>query len=87
MTDDTKNPFQVIQGGRPKEDEFPVNEYEILDIDDEVFNALGFAVFTSHHIAIMRDEGSGPLPILILPLHRVKVCQLVNPLTEDGAPF
>ena len=87
MTDDT-NIFKVIQGGgtEPKNDKFKANDYQILDIDDEVFSAMGFAIFTSQHVAIMRDDGDGPAPVLIVPLGRVKAVKMIDE-ELDEAPF
>ena len=86
MTDDT-NIFKVIQGGGKTDDtKTEVYDYEIEDLDGNVFNALGFLIFTTQHVAIMRDEGSGPIPVLIVPLGLVKAASLVDE-ELDEAPF
>jgi hypothetical protein len=87
MTDDTKatTPFRIINGGKEStvESEYPMGYYVILDIDDQEYIDYGFAVFTSHHVAIMSDDGGGPIPVLIVPLTRVKACRLLEEEDED----
>ena len=65
----------------------PEVDYIITDVDGEEFYASGFLLFTSHHFAVMRDTGLGALPVLVLPLHRVRMAELVESDDEDGAPF
>lgn len=60
------------------DDSFPTNAYVITDVEGTDFYAEGFAIFTSHHIAIMRDSGNGPIPVLVLPLLRVKAAELME---------
>lgn len=59
-------------------DKFPENNYVITDIDNEDFFARGFLIFTPHHCAIMNDLGSGAVPILVVPLNRVKIAEMVT---------
>jgi hypothetical protein len=83
--DDKVFRFGSIQGGKTeeKDDGIPVDNYRIIDIDDEEWTALGFMVFTPHHLAIMRDYGNGAVPVIVLPLDRVKAGGLVPPDEED----
>lgn len=64
-------------------DGFPENNYVVVDIENEEFYGTGFLIFTPHHCAIMKDFGKGAVPTLIVPLHRVKVAEMVD--ENDGA--
>lgn len=80
--------FNLIQGGAqsgPAEvtQTIPQNEYTIVDREGNQYYAEGFALFTSQHIAIMRDTGAGALPILIMPLDRVHVVELIDDIDEE----
>ena len=86
---DDGNVFNLVQGGKgvPSTQEISQNEYVIVDRDGNNYFAEGFALFTSQHIAIMRDTGSGALPILIMPLDRVHIVELIDEeevFAEDG---
>jgi hypothetical protein len=59
--------------------------YIITTLDDE-YTSEGFAIFTSQHVAIMRDTGNGPIPVLLVPLAQLKALELVED-TEEDAPF
>jgi hypothetical protein len=83
----------VLQFGAPKSkgtvaeetgDKFPENNYVIEDIDGKEFFARGFMVFTPHHCAIMADFGMGAVPLLVVPLVRVKVAEMATD-EEDEA--
>lgn len=82
MSDDNVFRFGQIKGGKdgggPEEEEpgIPVNDYVISDVDGEEFYATGFLIFTSHHLAIMRDDGKGAIPVLVLPINRVKAAEI-----------
>lgn len=65
-------------------DKFPVNNYVVVDIDDEEFEGRGFLIFTPHHCAIMADLGAGAVPVLVVPLIRVKSAEMVTE-QEDQA--
>lgn len=81
-------PFGAIKGGKgdgPDEtvdDGIPINDYIITDIDNQEFAATGFLIFTSHHLAIMRDNGKGAIPIMVFPIDRVKVAELYEDFTD-----
>jgi hypothetical protein len=64
-------------------DGFPENNYVVIDLDDEEFYGSGFLIFTPHHCAIMKDFGKGAVPTLVVPLHRVKVAEMVDESAED----
>ena len=69
--------FGAVKGGKDEgEDKIPQNDYYVCDIDDHEFDVNGFLIFTPHHLAIMRDEGEGAVPALVLPINRVKVAVL-----------
>jgi len=95
MTDDTKkSPFRVINGdGQPTAPETPtapMYEYLIIDTNYNDHYAEGFLVFTTQHVAVMRDEGAqGALPVLLMPLTSVfKVVLLEDDEVEaDTTPF
>lgn len=71
--------FGSVKGGKEdKENKIPTNNYVVLDADNEQFFGSGFMIFTSHHLAIMRDEGDGAVPVLVLPISRVKAAELVE---------
>jgi hypothetical protein len=78
--DDNKFPFGVVKGGKGDEDSeaLPEDNYAILDMDDNEFFGTGFLVFTPYHVAIMRDKGKGAVPVLLLPLNRVKIAEVVD---------
>lgn len=59
-------------------DGIPTNEYVIEDINGNLHYAEGFLLFTSHHVAVMRDIGAGALPILVMPLDKVFAAELVE---------
>lgn len=96
---DDKNVFKMISGGKditPKvaaeptvapEETIPMNPYEIITINDERLYAEGFLLFTSQHIAVMRDNGSGALPVLVVPLNMVKYAELCEVDDESELPF
>jgi hypothetical protein len=75
----------TIQGGKKDEDDdtLPLNEYTIIDIDGDHWPAEGFLVFTSQHVAVMRDTGKGAIPAMCIPLDRVKVAGLTSELFDD----
>lgn len=78
---DNDNVFQFgsVKGGKSpgdKDDGIPTNDYVIVDNDGNEFFAAGFVIFTPHHLAIMRDQGQGPVPVLVMPIGNVRVCEL-----------
>jgi hypothetical protein len=83
MDDNENNVFRLgsIDGGKAVDKEqIPENDYVIVDIDDQEFYASGFMIFTPHHVAIMQDQGDdkGAIPVLVLPLLRVKSAELAE---------
>lgn len=86
-TTTTDNTFRLITGGKTEETPsvqpttniLPQNAYSIIDIDGNEHFAEGFLVFTSQHIAIMRDTGGGNgLPVLVMPLDQVRIAELLE---------
>lgn len=76
--------FGAVKGGKPEEEknEIPVNDYIVLDIEGQEFAATGFLIFTPHHLAIMRDDGAGAIPVLVMPIGRVVAAEIYE---EDEA--
>lgn len=87
--DDDENPnvfkFGTVNGGKGEEpdDKIPHNDYVVIDSDDNEFEINGFLIFTPHHLAIMRDEGTGAVPALVIPIGRVKVAGLASVIDID----
>lgn len=71
-----------ITGGKAKQEEpeTPENTYVITDIDGFEWEETGFLIFTSAHCAVMRESAAGALPLLVVPLARVKAAEIL----EDG---
>lgn len=90
----TKDNSNVLQFGVPRTkaeteetetgDKFPVNNYVVVDIDDEEFYGRGFLIFTPHHCAIMADLGAGAVPVLVVPLIRVKTAEMVTEQEDEA---
>lgn len=93
MDDGNVFEFGAVQGGKePSEDgadQLPQNDYTIITEDDLEFDATGFLIFTTHHLAIMQDAGNGKgaIPVLVFPFHRIKfagLSELINmEVTDD----
>lgn len=89
MNDDNVLPFGKRQAPSQSTstetgDGFPENNYVVVDIDNEEYFGSGFLIFTPHHCAIMKDFGKGAVPILVVPLIRVKSAEMVDDdETED----
>lgn len=88
--DDEQDPtnvfkFGTFKGGKETEesDVIPQSDYFVKDIDDNEFDVNGFLIFTPHHLAIMRDEGQGAVPALVMPINRVKIAILASFLDDD----
>lgn len=77
--------FGVVNGGKTEEteDSIPTLPYILEDIDGNQFPAEGFLIFTSQHVAIMRDTGKGAVPVMVVPLNRLKVAELFEDDEED----
>lgn len=77
----------------PDKQDIPESEYVIVTHADannpegREYFATGFLLFTSHHVAIMRDTGLGALPILVVPLANVLMAEIVEPDEDETAPF
>lgn len=84
MADDKDNIFRMLPGGKAdndavaESDNIPQHSYVIVNHDGEEFSADGFLLFTSQHVAIMRDNGTGALPVLVVPLSEVKFAEIVE---------
>lgn len=103
MTDDTndkdaklnelRSRFRTVEPGNqappaePEEKHIPEHTYAILDVDGEEWLNHGFLIFTSHHVAIMRETEDGAIPVFIIPLGRVKVAEMVAEDELEELPF
>lgn len=68
-----------FKGGKDQDGtEIPVHDYVIIDVEDEEWDATGFMIFTSHHVAVMRDSTQGAVPVLVLPINRVKAATIAD---------
>ena len=87
MSDDN-NIFQLINNnGQVEEDIAPMYDYIVVVKDGNEHFAPGFLLFTSQHIAIMRETPKGALPILVIPLSEVKIAELVEDDEFDEIEF
>lgn len=78
------NVFNLVPGTKGEDDsKLPVNRYYITNIDGQEYPAEGFLIFTSQHVAVMRDFGDGAIPVLVMPLSQLKVTELVEDDNED----
>ena len=80
MTEDT-NIFSIVSNNTPPapaDDLVPVYEYVITDTQHNEHFASGFLLFTSQHIAVMRDTPRGALPIFVMPLSEVYCAELLE---------
>jgi len=83
MSDDN-NIFHLIEGKTPGTEEAPVEyDYIVLDVDGKEHFASGFLLFTSQHVAIMRETAKGALPVLVVPLSRVVAAELIEDDEEE----
>lgn len=80
-------PFGQVKGGKDdgNETKLPENEYRIVDNNGHEYYAYGFLVFTTQHVAVMRDNGKGAIPVIVMPLSNVWVAEMVD--DEDELPF
>lgn len=74
----------AVQGGKDT-DSIPEDNYVVTDIDGMEFYATGFMIFTPHHLAIMKDEGRGAIPVLVVPIGRVRAAELSEEVDDDEA--
>jgi hypothetical protein len=85
MDDDKNNIFSLVNGGKSldtDDQELPNYSYVIVDREGEEFYASGFMIFTSQHVAIMRDTGKGAIPVIVMPLERLHIAELVEDQME-----
>lgn len=81
-----KNVFSILDGGKSNEelpvvsDGIPQNTYVIIDSEWNEHFASGFLLFTSQHVAVMKDTEQGALPVFLMPLAFVHHVELI----EDG---
>ena len=74
----------VLQFGAPNNktgssetgDKFPEYNSVVVDFEGVEFYGRGFLIFTPHHCAILTDFGNGAVPVLVVPLIRVKVAEM-----------
>ncbi len=86
MSDDNKV-FRLgsVKGGKNdgEDHSIPVNNYVITDIDDDDFFGTGFVIFTAHHLAVMQDSSAGAVPVLVMPINRVKICEIIENSADE----
>lgn len=78
--------FKLFKGGKEQDNQpnaVPVNTYEITLDDGTTHVATGFLIFTAQHVAVMRDEGDGAIPVLVMPLHRLQMALLSDEVDAD----
>lgn len=91
--DNGGNIFSMVNGGKngaaPVTETLPQNDYAITDMSGDVFFAHGFCIFTTHHVAVMLDDGKGKgaIPVLVVPLTNVKAVELDEDDDEETLPF
>lgn len=78
MSDDNIIKFGSVQGGKTDEDAIPFNQYVIVDINGDEYYHEGFLLFTSQHVAIMQDRDGSTVPVFMMPLTYLKVCEIVD---------
>ena len=79
MNDTTDNVITLaVANDKTPENTLPFHDYRVVDIEGKTYLASGFLIFTTAHVAVMRDEGNGASPILILPLVRLAVAELAD---------
>lgn len=89
MADD--NIFNIVQGGKTgetPEQSLPEADYEITLLSGNRYYARGFLIFTTHHVAVMRDvAGLGAVPVLIVPLANLEAAEAMDDDEEETVPF
>ena len=83
MSDDNVMQFGVFDGGKNDKDVFPSHPYSIEDIEGNIYSAEGYLIFTSQHVCVMENVEDGAIPAIMIPLHRLKVVELVEYIDED----
>lgn len=80
MDKDNDNIFTLVNGNKADaaDETLPENEYCITTTSGSTYYATGFLVFTSQHVAIMKDIGKGAIPAMVVPLSIVEVAELVE---------
>lgn len=78
MSDDNILPFGQVKGGKADEDDIPVNDYVVCDINGREFYHSGFLLFTSQHVAIMQDRGGHTVPAFMIPLSMVAFTEVMD---------
>lgn len=81
------NIISLVPKSGDGEDRLPQNNYLIIDVDGYEYEGVGFVIFTTHHVAIMRDDGKGAVPVVVVPLGRVRCCEIIDDEVEDELPF
>lgn len=83
MNDDNIVQFGSVKGGKGDDEKFPTHPYYIEDIDGNEYYAEGYLIFTSHHVCIMGEGDNGPVTVLMVPLSRVKLTEIVGPDEDE----
>lgn len=74
------NVFRIVSNKdtQPETNELPVNTYRLIDINGYSEDWVGFLVFTSQHVAVMREQGSGAIPLAVMPLNMLHRAVIVE---------
>lgn len=88
MGDDNVFQFGALDGGKDAKKEIPQDDYIVKDVWGQTYFAHGFMIFTSEHVAIMKETDAGAIPVLLMPLTQVNIIfiddeELVAEVEED----
>jgi hypothetical protein len=82
---DNDNIFQLIsKTPETAEPDEPLDfDYVIIDRQGNEHYHSGFLLFTSQHIAVMRETPKGALPVFVIPLDQVYLAELIEDDEEE----
>jgi hypothetical protein len=78
MDNDNIVKFGTVEGGKPAEDDIPMNDYVIVDNQGREFYHTGFLLFTGQHVAIMQERGGHTVPVFMMPLSNLGVVEVLD---------
>lgn len=82
--EENKNIFRLVSNNdnvteEPQSETLPVNRYVFVDHErNEVGEYEGFLVFTAQHVAVMREQDQGAIPVAVMPLANLFIAELVE---------
>lgn len=80
--DNDNNVIHIVASNEDKTPAVPQYEYRVNYMDGNTSKAAGFLIFTTQHVAIMRDEGEGAVPVLVVPTSMVRSVEIVEDYPE-----